>query len=260
MSTQIEINGSSLISIKDAAKRVSYSRDYVVRLAREQKIVASQIGRQWFVDLSSLQNFAKSVELEQSVRKQSLSHERKRERAVKLELDALHSNVESIKHKSRTHSLVAVALVLTFGLFSGIALQETSLVTTSELPNIKNISATVSYPSVENVKESLPEIVEPQAATLYTTVMEYPLFVDESKVRPMKNNPEGVFVLANEGVVRSELEVEALFSDDVQVEFIGNNDGVISLEREGGEVVEYPFVSVPANTDFVEVIVNEDII
>ncbi|KXJ99765.1 MAG: hypothetical protein UZ19_OD1000263 [Parcubacteria bacterium OLB19] len=57
MSTQIEINGAQLIPLKEAAKRIAYSRDYLAKLAREQKIVATQIGRQWFVDMYSLQTF-----------------------------------------------------------------------------------------------------------------------------------------------------------------------------------------------------------
>ena len=43
MSTSFEINNIALVPIKDAAKSVAYSRDYVARLAREKKIVASQI-------------------------------------------------------------------------------------------------------------------------------------------------------------------------------------------------------------------------
>jgi len=253
--SKIEINGRTLVSIKEAAKSVSYSRDYVARLAREQKISASQIGRQWFVDLVSLQSFAKSIELEQKVRKQNLSHERKRERIAKQELETLHLSEEKIKNNSNSQALVLASLVITFGLFSGVALHNFSSLQISLVSNIDHIGIAASYPSVESV-DVLPEVVE-QVSSLNTTVMEYPLFIDEQEVRIMKKDSEGIFLLADEGEIGNESEVRALFSDDVSVEFVGGNDGVITLEKEVGEVVEYPFVSVPAKTGLKEVSVNE---
>ena len=68
MLAQVKINGDTFLPIKEAAKLVLYSRDYVARLAREQKIVAMQVERQWFVDTVSLKNFAETAELEQTVR------------------------------------------------------------------------------------------------------------------------------------------------------------------------------------------------
>ena len=44
MATSIKINGVTLMPIKDAASSISYSRDYVARLAREGKIVAELAG------------------------------------------------------------------------------------------------------------------------------------------------------------------------------------------------------------------------
>jgi len=42
---------------RDAAALVSYSPDYVSRLAREGKILAEQRGRDWYVDIDSLKLF-----------------------------------------------------------------------------------------------------------------------------------------------------------------------------------------------------------
>ena len=83
MQSILEINGKILFSIRDAAHATSYSRDYITRLAREGKIFASHVGRQWFVDVDSLQAYAEAVALEQEVRKQQLSEERKRERQLR---------------------------------------------------------------------------------------------------------------------------------------------------------------------------------
>jgi len=254
---QIEINGHNLVSIKEAAKRVSYSRDYVARLAREQKIVASQIGRQWFVDLTSLKNFSDSAELEQTIRKRNLSHERKRERIVKDKLEILQTNAESLERKTHSSALLGTFMILTLGLFSGFAMYNYSPFSTHLVSSVKNIGANVAYPVIEDTDEVMPEIAERQSTPLNTTIMEYPLFIDEQETRSMKNSKEGVFVLASEGEVRSEKEVETLFSDDVQVKFISDNEGVITLERDE-ETVEFPFVSVPAKTGFNEVMVNEN--
>ncbi|HEY0964465.1 MAG TPA: hypothetical protein VGE31_01575 [Candidatus Paceibacterota bacterium] len=82
MSATLEIDGKILHSIRAAAEATSYSRDYVTRLAREEKIIASQIGRQWYVDLDSLKTYEQSAELEQKNRHQQLSEIRKQERSV----------------------------------------------------------------------------------------------------------------------------------------------------------------------------------
>jgi hypothetical protein len=92
--------------------------------------------------------------------------------------------------------------------------------------------------------------VTPQPTTLYSTEVEYPLFVDEDETRALSiGNAEGIFLLGRDGDVRTAEDVAALFSDDVEVEFLEDNTGVVKYKKENGDVVEYPFVSVPTGQD-----------
>ncbi len=260
MSTQIEINGKTLLPIKEAAKLVSYTKDYVARLAREQKIVASQVGRQWFVDLVSLKNFAEVSQLELSVRKQILSQERKKEQSVKQALSEVHQSTHNKFRRVKIQAQLAAVFVLGFGLLAGASIYTTSLFFPIQSSSLARIGATspemflnknyhsqeIATPTgvVNEVNDY--KIAEPQTTTLYNSVLEYPLFTDEAETRAMSlGNSEGIFLLARNGEVRSVEEVEGLFSDEVVVSFSDESNGVITFTKEEGEVVEFPFVSVP---------------
>ena len=107
MSTTIKINGVTLVPIKDAATQISYTRDYVARLAREGKIVATQVGRQWFVDLTSLQNFSEEASAQEAARKLALRLERKLELHAKEEFLNFEKKLQA---KSHTHRAGALAM------------------------------------------------------------------------------------------------------------------------------------------------------
>ncbi len=250
MSTQVEINGASFLPIKDASKLVSYSRDYVARLAREQKIVASQIGRQWFIDVTSLRNFADTAELEQTVRKQQLSLERKREQTVKHEVSVIKKTARGKVKLVRVRAQLAATLALSLGLIVGTGLYTSSALLPQEI-NLARLGGVAEVTMIEELPvvatESFAQ-AEPQPTTLYSTVMEYPLFVDESEVRAMSaSGTEGIFVLPSHGTVETAAEAEQLFSDDVMVVFSATTSGVVEYKKVGGEIVEYPFVSVPVS-------------
>lgn len=106
-----------------------------------------------------------------------------------------------------------------------------------------------------SIVEELPVVTsenfataEPQPTTLYSTVMEYPLFEDESEVRRMdREGVEGIFILPSEGDIKTVEDVQNLFSDEVSVVFSEDADGVIEYKKNEGEVVEYPFVTVPVS-------------
>ncbi len=248
MSSQVEINGVSFLPIKDAAKLVSYSRDYVARLARERKILATQIGRQWFVDSVSLNNFAEVALLEQSVRKQQLSHERKHEQAIKQAITAHKNVVVQKQRRGRVQSLVMALLVLGFGLTTGAVVYTMSQVlpVAIQVPNLARLGAIA--PSLPADEDSGYALADAQATMLYTdtTVIEHPLFVNEAETRAMSiGNTEGVMLLARDTTLGDAPAVAALFSDEVEVEFAADSTGVITYTYEDGTTAEYPFVSVP---------------
>ena len=68
-----------LLPANEAGRAVGYSTNYVNRLAREGSITASRDGRQWLVDLSSLQNFEKKTTEALEKRRETLRAERRAE-------------------------------------------------------------------------------------------------------------------------------------------------------------------------------------
>lgn len=247
MSTSVEINGVSLVPLKQAAAEVSYSRDYVSRLAREGKIVASQIGRQWYVDLVSLQNFSLAAHVQENVRKQELSETRKNELYVKERLVELD---ERAQVKIKQHGLdaaVVTGAALCLGLVVGISLYSTSVFFAPTISSPDSLVARGSFPVTKEfaVSNELPPLPEEQKTMLFTTVMEQPVFIAEAETRRLSSTSEGVLVFA-QGAVRDEEAVAALFSDDVAVTLAADGSGVISYGVGTEEVKQYPFVSVPS--------------
>jgi len=244
MFTQIEINGSTLVPLKDAAKVVSYSRDYLAKLAREKKVVATQVGRQWFVDMDSLQKFVDDVTLEQEIRNQHLREERRQELLAKENFQTLANVIKRQTSTQSRYSFLFSSLVMALGLFVGAVFYTASDI--FDFTNVFNTDITASslVSREQSIKTEL-EAPTPQVTTIFTEVTDYPLFVDEAEVRDMRTGMEGIFLLAREGEVKDQVQIGSLFSDEVTVEFLDESTGVVRYEYEDGEVKEYPFVSVP---------------
>ncbi len=243
MATSIKINGVTLMPIKDAASSISYSRDYVARLAREGKIVASQVGRQWFIDLMSLQTFSEAALENEAVRKEDLRIERKRELHAKAEFITLEKRVREKIVSQRISAAAVTMSALGLGLTVGVTAY-TAWLYIPALSEPTNSFASATAPIAETEK-ALPIATLPHQTMQLTTVMEQPIFADETETRRLAGAEGGIFLLPKSGAVAGEKEVQALFSDPVVVEFSNDNSGVIFYENGDGRVVEYPFVTVP---------------
>lgn len=243
MATSIKINGVTLMPIKDAAASISYSRDYVARLARAGKIVASQVGRQWFIDLTSLQTFSEVALQNEDVRKAELRVERKKELHAKDEFITLEKRVREKIVSQRINAAAVTMSALGLGLTVGVTAYTAWLyIPTLSVPADSFASATAPITQTEN---ALPIATLPHQTMQLTTVMEQPIFADESETRRLAGAEGGIFLLPKSGTVAGEEELKALFSDPVAVEFSAENSGVIFYENGEGGVDEYPFVTVP---------------
>lgn len=253
MSTSIEINGVNLVSIKEATSLVSYSKDYIARLAREGKIVASQVGRQWFVDTASLQNYSEASALEEAVRKTELSAERKRELSAKERLNSLESLSGSKIKSHRTDALIVSAATLCLGLVTGFGFYTAALF---GLPGVSKISSSLAVVSSSlsldfdkkvsvDTSVSLP-VPQDKQTMMFSTVTEFPVFETESETKVLSEDSAGILVFAKAGGVKDSSSVEALFSDVVEATFTDDNSGVVRYESGDGVAKEFPFVTVPS--------------
>jgi excisionase family DNA binding protein len=255
MTTVLEINGVSFLSIKEAARRASYSKDYVSRLAREEKIVATQVGRQWYVDPVSLKSFADIAKLEQEVRKQQLSVERRREQSIKRDVKTVRSSVVSKIKRRTARAGVAASFILFLGLSFGTA----SYIYAGSSVIIKDVKADglIALMSVEDtavspvksedkVSLSVPK-AEPVA--VYSTVVDRTQLKNSSEVLPLTNSEmSGIFLLNEDSHHMDEEAVADIFSDDVEVRFTHETGGVVVYKTQSDEVREFPFVAVPEAT------------
>lgn len=275
MSRAVEINGLTLVPIKEALGVVSYSKDYIARLAREGKIIGSQINRQWFVDLNSLKEFSAEALDQESVRKQKLSNDRKRELMAKECLSALDEVVLQKAKGQRFDAMVVTCGVMLVGLVSGVGLYTATTFSGSKLASLANylehgwqmpIKAEIaSVSSVDNQHSVFRVLDKPKDTLLLTTITERPVFATEAEIKKITNLGEGILLLprsvredvfnkssANLGEgVNTKHDLVNLFSDTskVVVTYDENNQGVVSYKNEKGELVEYPFVAVPSLAD-----------
>ena len=243
MKMSLEINGKKLLPIKHVVESVSYSRDYITRLAREGKIVATHIGRNWYVDIDSLKNYESVSKDEQVIRKRRLSEERKRDLRIK-ELKKTKTTARVIKiNKAKVPAAAFASLVVAGGLLSGFLLegilldevgqsQQLASVSTqgSEVVDIENVNNEVSYVSTESENE----IVSVD-------------FIHEVNKESFASTDSGVLILPTSQ--NKDMNPSELFSDEVIV--AKNNLGETVLVQVNAKGVPYgveiPFVAIPVN-------------
>ena len=79
MASSVTINGKEYVPSISLVSTCGYSSDYIAKLAREEKVLATQIGRQWFVEPESLSIFIQKAAIQKEIKKQELSEQRKLE-------------------------------------------------------------------------------------------------------------------------------------------------------------------------------------
>jgi len=238
MTKSLEIAGKKMHSIRYASACIGYSHDYVTRLAREGKIAAAQVGRNWYVDLDSLTHYASVMELELKLRQQQLSDERKRERQLN-QLVQYQSVQVLQKNSVRGPSLKIAAL-------ASVALVICSALALKQLPGIGK----AQLASVEQVHQvqGLP-VVGVSSNKTFTEDPQHLNFSHESfNLSTLSDKTQGVLLLPSNGT--SSPNTAAMFSDEVKVVTDSKTgEQFVALMNDKGEVVEkIPFVVVPVNT------------
>ncbi|MCA9358193.1 hypothetical protein KC902_02945 [Candidatus Kaiserbacteria bacterium] len=237
MNSSLEIDGKVLHPIKEAARSTTYSRDYITRLAREGKVVASYIGRQWFVDLASLKSYAENAALEQEVRKKILSQERKRERQLREAVEERRTLQIKKAHSLNARAAFAAAFVLGVGLLAGQGAYQ-----------LKHSNAHVS----------LADKVTVQQSAQLTQVS--PVVSEAKRPATQAQKDTAQFTQASLGEIDHGIILfpaglnterpERLFSDTVEVRSLSDGSQVIvPVDASGNQVGnEVPFVRVPVSS------------
>ena len=233
-------------SVGAVSARSGYSRDYITKLARDKKILATQIGRQWFVDISSLETYAQKSALEQKVRQQELSATRKAEREFILQSQK-EAPTPSPYHRRLLQQKSALAMMFLLGIASTYSVVHFSSVTSALGPQVASSSLIPEFKNADKVYD---------VAVLnnVSTVDPAPLAVDFSqesvRFSSLENFDNGILLLPYNTGTTSATQPQELFSDDVKI--LKDESGQTYVARVNGQnqvVAEIPFVVVPVNSN-----------
>lgn len=243
MTNSLDIDGKEMQSIKYAAKQTGYSRDYVTKLAREGKIVAAQIGRNWFVDTDSLQHYSSIAQTEQLIRQQHLSEERKHERASRLAVEKKTQEHDKYRRRHALTSKVVACAVLMLGLATGFALQRNPVI--SNEINRQMASTPLIQRIFDDESSDVPSSGREEADTSAAGILNFSH--EAFRLSTMTESNEGILIFPN-ATNTGPLNPVDLFSDEVRV--VTDEAGIEYVARvnKKGEVVEkMPFVVVPVH-------------
>ncbi len=226
------------ISSVEAGKQFGYTNDYVARLAREKKILATRVGRQWFVEAQSVESFIKKTDNAKKVHAVSVRNERLLERADYdagcAPLKALPLLIPRVATLAKTgivlcSSFVAVAFL--FSQFNQASSPDFSLATASGA--LKTIALRA------NSLVSLARMDSHAPAQVVTAVSKETPPEQEEKKRD-------AFVVVPDGEPMSDAEIRKSLSDEIEV--VREEDGTsgaIVPKFKNSSSTPYRFLLVP---------------
>lgn len=240
MTQSLVINGKEYLPSNVLASRFGYTTDYIGKLAREEKILGTLIGRSWFVEPESLRIFSTQAEIAKKIRQDELRVKRKIERQA--HEDQLKQSAQQLIHKEFT-ALASSAVVVLCGVLLGtlgwIAMEEDlglAQLKRGTTESIAFISRSIvpEYPlspmgSGDQVAASAEGFLTgstQDTELIFTTLPEFPI-------------RENIYASTT-------LDLHETFSDEVQV--TENDDGttmIVPVWREGQGVQQ--FLIVPVN-------------
>ena len=120
MSSELHINGRVFQTVRLAAREVSYSKDYITRLARERKVQAVHIARNWYIDVAALKNYEETLTLDTGARNRQLKLQRQQELQVRQRL--LQHSTTDVQKKFilLVYSCAAVLAVIASGYLTAL--------------------------------------------------------------------------------------------------------------------------------------------
>lgn len=163
MKDELYINGRTFSAVRLAATHVSYSKDYITRLAREHKIRAVHIGRNWYVDVDALVQYQEVQTLELAARNRQLKLQRKMEHDLRDALAARTVHQPKVGVRFGVYAVAAVCFVLVFGFAAGAGLGHINqLAAVESAPEVAPVSAAAEAESAVLV----PEFTTPRSGVV----------------------------------------------------------------------------------------------
>ena len=234
MIPDLQLGSSQLLPVKEAAEFMACSRDYVTRLARENKITATQINRQWLIDMDSLKNFFAFSQYEMAVRKKHLREIRKKELLVKQEFSEKINSLKINQDQIGTKTAVVSLTLLLCGIGTGLLLKFTNIYISFDRVAVL---AQIPQGIVTNFFHTLTG--ENKIVVYDEWVSNFGLMERTDKLL-MSNG----IIIFPANVSPDQNEIGNLFSDNTVIEVTGINTGLVRADGfQNGRSI--PFVKIP---------------
>lgn len=231
MASTLQIDHKEMHDIRSAASASGYSRDHVASLARAQKIVATQVGRQWYVDLDSLVSYTEITKLEQKVKQKHLSEERRSSSEITERLEASRlARKQAYENRTKKVTSTVASLLVLSTLIGG------SL--TYFAPEVFS-SLNEQLASAPNAADFNPVIVTDGQSRRALNGETITTFSDGGVIVATLATPEEAIVLLPEGLATS----TEVFSDEVTVVYDATGNRRLVLKKDS-ESEGIPFVEV----------------
>jgi hypothetical protein len=227
MSDFFHIGNRKLIPLKDVTKIVPYSRDYVARLARDGRIAAAQVNRQWYIDGESLKNFFEHAQLEVQARGEYVRELRKQELDLHEWWSAFLETQRARRESRNGRALRKTMIVIILGLFVGLIVSNLAPVTNPSM--VASLITTGQFAAV--AEAPLPG---DKTVTWYETGV---VIEDETLA-----NPTGILI-TSEGTTS---DATTFFSDEVVIEETSPTTGLIHSSTSSSSV---PYVRIGNQED-----------
>ena len=264
MSKELVVDGKNYLPSTVLAGRFSYTTDYLGKLAREEKVSATRVGRQWYISEESLQKFVASTSEAKARRNHELREERQAEResfSAEKKVKIEESTVKEISLASPTQSLMQAVAVVACGFlvgFLGFVAYEGGV----EFSALSEAAESTAAEVAEALQPpfSIAAAAETQTAFIDFSVLWGWLFgktevVVVETVEVVNQPPEplsgevyvqnAMLMLDPSTSTTTAKEIQDSFSDEVEVTFDGPNTGILQPVFKEKTDESYRFLLVP---------------
>lgn len=249
------IDNKEYITATEAGRRLGYTKEYMLMLAKHGKIEGKKIGNKWYVFFPSVEEFFAQAKKSTEERLRTLSEVRKKELSAKnINFVSLSPQVEDNVYRSDTlasvrHARVAVLEILVI-VFLGVSVGALGYVGISA-------SATVSQSGdgfFKYVAQVIYDFFNPNAeikvASVAPKISQH--ISQDSDGGTFSTSSRASMVVAPDNVFSTTMfsSVQESFSDEVEVvvDDKNPNTGVIIPKFVDGDGEAYRFMMVPVNT------------
>lgn len=265
MARELTINGKKYLPSSVLSERFSYTPDYLTKLARDGKVEATRIGRQWFLNEMSLEQFSHLTDLEKNKRSEVLRTQRKIEREIhnkkRSDIRRLNTTFKKVSHAS---AMMQAAVVVASGLFLG---------SLGFLAYEQNLNSSAVLSAADDIVVTLGEHMVPDISDLtefnQLAFLDFTFFfdwifkgadvvevehvrdegvvpsTDTAQVEVAEKHNDAILLLDASTTDATIADIRQSFSDEVEVTFDGEHTGVITpVFRERADT-SYRFLLVP---------------